>query len=166
MLASTWKCPVRQTKDQLLPLHNPKPHFPIGFGLSYTTFEHELEAISTTVLTKDMTLTIKVRVEDTGNCTVPGRETILVFYAQRSPTRLARPVKQICSFGKSALLRTNEAQVVEINVDFRVFGVFDPERAQWVVDSGSRFDILVGTTAEDAKMAWEVTAPVEITRVL
>lgn len=143
-----------------------KPHFPIGFGLSYTTFEHALEAISTTVLAKDMNLTIKVRVENTGDCTVPGRETILVFYAPKSPTRLARPVKQICGFGKSTLLGSNEAQVVEINVDFRVFGVFDPERVQWIVDSGSRFDILVGTTAEDAKVGWVVVAPVEITWVV
>ncbi|KAK6194097.1 hypothetical protein LQW54_011782 [Pestalotiopsis sp. IQ-011] len=143
-----------------------KPHFPIGYGLSYTTFEHAPEAISTIVLTEDTTLTVKVRVENTGGCKVPGRETIIVFYTQSFPTRLTCPVKQICGFGKSAILGSNEAHIVEVQVDFRAFGMFDPEQAQWVVDSGSRFDILVGTTAQDAKAAWEVVAPVDISWVI
>jgi beta-glucosidase len=143
-----------------------EPHFPIGFGLSYTTFEYTPEAISSLALTQDTTFTIKVRVKNAGSYSVPGRETIIVFYTQKNHSRLARPVKQICGFAKSAPLGPSDAQVVEIEVDFRAFGMFDPERAQWVVDSGSRFDILVGTNAQDAKAVWEVVAPVEMTWIM
>ncbi|KAI3401801.1 hypothetical protein diail_8179 [Diaporthe ilicicola] len=140
-----------------------KPHFPIGFGLSYNTFKHTPEGTSTLTLTEDTTLTIKVMVENTGGHEVPSRETVLVFQTQQSPTRLARPLKQICGFGKTALLKPGESESMEITVDFRTFGIYDPERGQWVIDGWSRFDILVGTNALDAEKAWEVMAPAEIT---
>lgn len=128
-----------------------KPHFPVGFGLSYSTFEHTPLTISALTLTEDDTLTIKVRVENTGRCEVPGRETVIVFCSQQYPTRPTHPPNQICGFGKSAPLKSHEAQSMVIKFDFRTFGMFDPKRGQWIIDGESRFDILGGTNAQDAR---------------
>lgn len=75
-----------------------KPYFPLGFGLSYNSFEVYPGSISSDLLLEGSTLTLTARVKNTGGSDLPGRQTVIAWFSQRSPTRLKRPVKQMCGF--------------------------------------------------------------------
>ncbi|GME43042.1 Beta-glucosidase [Neofusicoccum parvum] len=140
-----------------------KPHFPIGFGLSYSTFRLKPETISSTTLLQDTVLKLGVQVENTGGSPMPGRETVIIWFSEQSPRRLVRPVKQICGFAKSSPLKPGETELVEVEVEVHALGMFDPKRGNWIIDAGTKLEILVGTNAEDAVAAWQVEVSEEIT---
>ncbi|OMP86110.1 Beta-glucosidase B [Diplodia seriata] len=140
-----------------------KPHFHLGFGLSYNTFKLQPETVSSNVLSHGTVLKMRVRVTNTGGSMVPGRETVIIWFSQPSPQRLTRPVKQICGFAKSSLLSPGESEAVEVEVDAHAFGVFDAKRSTWILDAGTKLEILVGANAHDVVAAWQVDVPEEIT---
>ncbi|GJC90825.1 thermostable beta-glucosidase B [Colletotrichum liriopes] len=72
------------------------------------------------------------------------------------------PVTQICGFAKSSPLSTGEEQVLEVIIDAYSLGMYDTKKQSWVVDAGSKFDILLGTDAESVTFAWHITVPKEI----
>lgn len=141
------------------------PLFPIGHGLSYTSFAVTPMSINTTTLRKDTRLTLTVRVDNLGGFDVAGRQTVIAWLAPRGPTRLRRPKKQICGFAKSAPLLTGERSIFNLEIDAYAFGVFDTTKGLWVVDAKTQVDILVGTTAMDALPVWVVDVPEEISWV-
>ncbi|KAK7409523.1 hypothetical protein QQX98_008307 [Neonectria punicea] len=140
-----------------------KPHFPLGFGLSYNKFEVASGSITSSTISEGTTLIASVSVKNTGGSDIPGRETVLAFHSQSSPKRLARPNAQVCGFSKSPLLAPGEQAIVEIRIEAKSFGVFDPSKGLWIMDANTKFDILLGTNAENAVPAWQVEAPEEIT---
>lgn len=145
-------------------LLNIQPQFPIGFGLSYTTFVVSTAGpASATTILEGTILSLPVRVRNTGCSNLPGRETVIAWCSQRSPTRLVRPKKQICGFAKSPALSPGEECTVNIQVDTYALGFFDPKSRSWVIDTNTEFDILLGTTALNAAPSWRVIAPEEIT---
>ncbi|RTE72064.1 hypothetical protein BHE90_013546 [Fusarium euwallaceae] len=139
-----------------------KPQFPIGFGLSYNTFKIKPKTISTTTISRDTVIKLEIEVENTGGSQLPGRETVIAWSSQRSPSRLSRPVKQICGFAKSRALRPGETQLVEIDIQVEAFGMFDPSRGSWIIDAGTTLDVLVGTNAENVEVMGQVEAQEEI----
>ncbi|EEU48977.1 uncharacterized protein NECHADRAFT_105864 [Fusarium vanettenii 77-13-4] len=139
-----------------------KPHFPIGFGLSYNTFRIKPKAISTTKISRDTVIKLEVEVENLGGSPLPGRETVIAWFSQRSPRRLARPVKQICGFAKSKALRPGETQLLEIDIQVEALGMFDPQRASWIIDAGTQLEVLVGTNAEETEVMGQVEVQEEI----
>lgn len=140
------------------------PLFPIGFGLSYSTFEISPDTISSHVISEKEPLRFSVRVHNTGGTGIPpGRQTVLVWMSPgNGAKRLERPLKQICAFAKSKPLTQGQEDLVELEADFRSFGMFDPLEGSWVIDADSEFDILVGSSAADARLAWRVAAPDKI----
>ncbi|KAH6989644.1 periplasmic beta-glucosidase precursor [Ilyonectria sp. MPI-CAGE-AT-0026] len=140
-----------------------KPYFPLGFGLSYNSFEVYPGSISSDLLLEGSTLTLTARVKNTGGSDLPGRQTVIAWFSQRSPTRLKRPVKQMCGFAKSPESLQGQEVEVQIQVPANAFGMFDPKRKGWIIDAQTDFDILLGTTTANAKAAWSVYVPKDIT---
>ncbi|KAJ6054466.1 periplasmic beta-glucosidase precursor [Penicillium canescens] len=142
-----------------------KPLFPIGYGLSYNTFEVSSGSIITHALVADSSTpwVVTARVRNTGGSDLPGRQTVIAWFSQCAPRRLQRPKKQICGFAKSRPLLPGESEEVAIRIDYRAFGAFDIRRRCWVIDVNAEFEILLGTTAADAATAWKVKAPKEVT---
>ncbi|KAK7413388.1 hypothetical protein QQX98_007765 [Neonectria punicea] len=139
------------------------PHFPLGYGLSYNTFSISPVSISSQELKDNGPLTMEVMVTNTGSTVeLPGRQTVIAWLSQRSPHRIRRPQKQICGFAKSEPVSKGEKHVVKIESDGYAFGVFDVKSGRWAVDAGTEFDILIGSSADDAVVAWKITVPVEI----
>ncbi|RYP48303.1 hypothetical protein DL768_005788 [Monosporascus sp. mg162] len=141
------------------------PHFPLGFGLSYNTFSICPVSISSVHLKPSIPLIMEVLITNTGSGSaveLPGRQTVISWLSQRSPHRIRRPHKQICGFAKSKPLSKSEQHVVKIKTDAYAFGVFDITRGHWVIDAGTEFDILIGSSADDAEVAWHITVPDEI----
>ncbi|PWY78024.1 periplasmic beta-glucosidase precursor [Aspergillus sclerotioniger CBS 115572] len=140
-----------------------KPLFPLGFGLSYNTFEVVPGSISTHIVTESgSNLTLTVHVTNTGGGDVAGRETVIAWFSQAGSSRLRRPKKQICAFAKSRPLLPGETQEVELKVDHQAFGMFDPSRKLWVIDANTELEIMLGTTASNAVPAWRVMVDREI----
>jgi beta-glucosidase len=144
-----------------------QPLFPLGFGLSFNTFDVLPGSISTVVLVESPSspLTVTANVTNTGGSTIPGRETVIAWFSQTSPTRLKRPKKQICGFAKSRALSPGESEQVEIGLDFHAFGMYEARRKCWIIDNDAEFEIFLGTNAANAVSAWKVRAPGEITWV-
>ncbi|KAF5003671.1 hypothetical protein FDECE_9781, partial [Fusarium decemcellulare] len=138
------------------------PLFPLGFGLSYNTFEVSAGPISSTIILQGSIVTLSAYVRNTGGSEVPGRQTVIAWSSLRSPARLSRPKKQVCAFGKSEALKPGQQSCVSLELDAYALGVYDPKRRSWIIDANSHFDILLGTTATDAMPAWELTVPEEI----
>lgn len=141
------------------------PMFPLGFGLSYSTFELKAGQISSPILLKNSVLTLSVHVRNTGGSDVAGRETVIAWSSQRAPRRLRRPKKQVCAFGKSPTLASGDQATVNLQLDAYSLGVYDLKKRIRIIDANSEFDILIGTTALNASPAWAVKVPKEITWV-
>ncbi|KAJ4182727.1 hypothetical protein NW755_010224 [Fusarium falciforme] len=146
-------------------LTDTQPKFPLGFGLSYNTFEIKPGEISSPVLSRDSVLTLSIHVRNTGGSHLPGRETVIAWGASRAMGRLRRPKKQVCAFGKSPALVPGEQAIVTLQLDAYSLGVYDPKKRTWIIDANTEFDILIGTTALNASPAWVVKVPEEITWV-
>lgn len=143
------------------------PQFPIGYGLSYNTFSISPVSISSAQLKTGVPLTMQVLIANTGSgktVELPGRQTVIAWLSQRSPHGIRRPHKQICGFAKSRPLSGSEQQTVKIETDAYVyaFGVFNVRRGRWIIDAGTEFDILIGSSGDDAKVAWHITVPDKI----
>ncbi|OAB36031.1 glycoside hydrolase family 3 N-terminal domain-containing protein [Paenibacillus glacialis] len=93
--------------SQYLDIPN-EPLLPFGYGLSYTTFEYSEATISSTTMTLEQPLTIKVRVTNTGECT---GEELVQLYIRDLVGEVVRPVKELKSFRK-IILEPKESQEV------------------------------------------------------
>lgn len=102
--------------------------YPFGYGLSYTQFE-----IRTGNLTFDDQLKLDVTVTNTGTCA--GKE-VVQLYIRKPETLQQTPERELCWFGKTALLQPGESQTLHVAVDPRDMTVFDPARAAYVMPRG------------------------------
>lgn len=120
-----------------------EPMFPFGYGLSYTTFEYSQLRIDKKELTDEDTLTVRMRVRNTGNRL--GKETVQL-YVKDKQCRLIRPEKELKGFAKVEL-QPGEEQEVSFTLDKRAFAYYDPELGDWHAESGD-FDILIGGSSK------------------
>ncbi|MFC5531275.1 beta-glucosidase BglX [Cohnella yongneupensis] len=89
------------------------PLLPFGFGLGYATFEYEGAALSSDTMTPDQSLSVSVRVTNTG--AVAGEETVQLYVRDMSG-EVVRPVKELKAFRKVALQPGESEEVVfELN---------------------------------------------------
>lgn len=123
-----------------------RPLFAFGHGLSYTTFEYGEPELDNTEMLPDGTVTVSVKVTNTGDRT--GRETVQMYVGDRKSS-LPRPVKELKGFEK-VTLAPGESTTVSFTVDRDDLGFFDPDRHEWVAEPG-KFDIYVATAADDVK---------------
>lgn len=123
-----------------------RPLFAFGHGLSYTTFEYGEPELDNTEMLPDGTVTVSVKVTNTGDRT--GRETVQMYVGDRKSS-LPRPVKELKGFEKVTLV-PGESTTVSFTVDRDDLGFFDPDRHEWVAEPG-KFDIYVAAAADDVK---------------
>ena len=139
------------------------PKYPFGFGLSYNRFDLFGAHIDATQLLPSMrSFTASTRVRNLGGSPLSGRQTVIVWCSLISRARLMRPKKQVCGFAKTPSLKPGQQCEVAINIEPYALGVFDPARHRWVIDAGSRFDILIGTDALHTSVAGSIEVSHEI----
>ncbi|WP_418968757.1 glycoside hydrolase family 3 C-terminal domain-containing protein [Alloscardovia omnicolens] len=89
--------------------------YPFGYGLSYTSFNQELESVTYDSHSNDKTVTVQVKVTNTG--TVAGKE-VVQLYATSPYTDYDREhgvekaATQLVDFSKTGLLQPGESEIV------------------------------------------------------
>ncbi|MEK7412992.1 MAG: glycoside hydrolase family 3 C-terminal domain-containing protein [Planctomycetota bacterium] len=117
-----------------------KPHFPFGFGLSYTTFAFSPPVPS---LAADGAGTVRVKVRNTGSRV--GKAVVQLYVRPIKPP-VARPPKELKAFAKVELAVGSEAEVT-LALTPRDFAYFDASAGTWIVAPGA-YEILTGQHSE------------------
>ena len=123
-----------------------KPLFSFGHGLSYTSFQYGKVSIDKKKMTADETITVKVRVKNTGSR--EGKE-IVQLYIKDKKSSLPRPEKELKGFEKVSLLAGEEKEIT-FKVDKQALSFYDDRKGAWVAEAGE-FEVLIGASASDIK---------------
>jgi beta-glucosidase len=121
-----------------------KPLFPLGHGLSYTTFAYSDLRLSSKEMLDTDTLDVQVTVQNIG--THAGKE-IVQLYVRDVDSSVIRPEKELKQFAKVEL-QPGEKTTVTLTLDKRSFAYYNVQLKDWHVESGD-FAILIGRSSED-----------------
>jgi len=122
--------------------HRISPHFPFGFGLSYTTFALRGLSLDKSQATPEDVVTLSVELTNTGP--FAGAEVLQVYFHD-PVSALDRPVQALCGFHK-ILLPPDETQLVHIPLPLKELRYYNPATHQWVLDPGA-LELRVGTSS-------------------
>lgn len=123
-----------------------KPLFAFGHGLTYTTFEYGKPVIDQKTMTADGTVTVRVKVRNTGSR--EGQE-VVQLYVSDLKSSLPRPVKELKGFRK-VRLAPGEEQEVAFTIGRDALSFFDAEKHEWVAEPG-KFEAVIAASAADIK---------------
>ncbi len=123
-----------------------KPLFGFGHGLSYTTFEYGKATADKKEMDAEDTISFSVNVKNTGDR--EGMETVQLYISDLKSS-LPRPVKELKGYKKISL-QPGEEQTVTLSVDKSALSFFDPDKHDWVAESGD-FEAWIGTSSTDIK---------------
>ncbi len=124
-------------------IHDIRPVFRFGHGLSYTTFEYGEPTASATEITDNDELTISVDVTNTGSRA--GAEIVQLYVGQDAPKGVTRPVKELKGFEK-VHLEPGETKTVSFKLCRRAWAYWSTQMHDWVVESGS-YTVSVGKSS-------------------
>ena len=131
----------------LMDKKNIEPHYPFGFGLSYTTFE----VSDCTAEKSGDKITVAANVKNIGK--VSGDEVVQVYVSSNNKDE-DRPVKLLKGF-KRVSVEAGETVRAEIEVSVDDIKFFDPESSEWKVDES--YTVLLGTDSRNAKPIGEIS---------
>jgi len=105
--------------------------YPFGFGLSYTTFEYSSPVVK---VQKDGSIKASVTVKNIGS--VAGKEAVQV-YVSAPDGSLEKPVMELKSFAKTALLAPGQSQSLSFEISNYDLASFNEVASQWETAAGS-----------------------------
>ncbi|HEX8631541.1 MAG TPA: glycoside hydrolase family 3 C-terminal domain-containing protein [Catenuloplanes sp.] len=122
------------------------PLYPIGHGLSYSTFRYANLRVNSPVVTPAGTVRVSVDVTNTGSRA--GDEVVQLYTHQRQ-SRVKQPVKQLRGFQK-VQLAAGQTKRVTITLPARDLQFWDVTRNRWTVELATH-DVLVGSSSGDIR---------------
>ncbi|HQE31888.1 MAG TPA: glycoside hydrolase family 3 N-terminal domain-containing protein [Propionibacteriaceae bacterium] len=130
---------------------DPRPLYPFGHGLSYTSFEVSGLEVSATEVPVDGSVAISATVANTGDRA--GAE-VVQLYVHDAYASIVRPVKQLVGYAKVHLEPGEQRRVTfDLHADRVSFTGIDYQR---IVEPGV-IEVSVGTSSEDRPLTAEVT---------
>lgn len=100
------------------------PLYPFGYGLSYTSFEYSDFRLSADTMSADDTVTVSVKVTNTGN--YDGKETVQL-YIHDVYSSMTRPLKELKAFKKVFIPAGETVEVsFDVTVDMLSWYYIDP----------------------------------------
>lgn len=120
-----------------------KPRYPLGWGLSYTTFVYEAPSLRTEESGPLPLLVLRVAVSNTG--AYPGIETVQVYGACDTCKRTRLPIV-LLGFARAHLFK-GARDAVEVRFSARELAIYDERRAMWLLEAGS-YSIFAGPCAD------------------
>lgn len=130
----------------------PKPLFPFGYGLSYTSFAYKNLVLSPTKAEGDQQVTVSFDVTNTGN---RAGADVAEVYVRDNHSRAIRPLKELKGFAKP-YLQPGETKQVTVSLDRRAFSYYDSRSHRWMVDPGD-FEIDVARSSAQIELKGKIT---------
>ena len=125
--------------------------YPFGYGLSYTTFRYGDLRVGPPAVGAGGTIAASVRVTNTG--ARAGTEVVQLYTHQRT-SRDPQPIEKLQSF-RRVRLAAGASTVVRFRLPAAALAHWDVTRSRWVVER-SRYDVLVGSSADDIRQSGSV----------
>jgi beta-glucosidase len=123
--------------------------YPFGYGLSYTTFDQNLDSVNV----KDKQVTAKVTVENKGS--VAGK-SVVELYAQSPYTaydkenNVEKSAIQLAGFGKTGTIAPGGKETIEVTFKLENIASYDYTKAKtYIMDAGNYY-FAIGDSAHDA----------------
>jgi beta-glucosidase len=126
-------------------LADDRPLFPLGAGLSYTTFDYGELEVHPKRASQGQTLSIALEIENSGDRR--GAE-LVQLYVHDPVASTTRPLQQLAGFER-VYLEPGGRRRVEFELDPSQLALYDPEM-RLVVEPGV-FEARVGSSAEDIR---------------
>jgi beta-glucosidase len=124
-----------------------EPLYPFGYGLSYGKFAYSNLKLSPSKLAKNGTLTVSVRVKNTGS---RAGDEVVQLYVQHPKSAVERPLKELKGFRRVAL-KPGESKTVQIPLKAESLAWWDEKTNGWEVETGP-LSILVGASSADIRL--------------
>lgn len=124
------------------------PEFPVGFGLSYTSFELGELGASQTVAGPSDEVTFSVEVTNTGDRA--GAE-VVQLYVSYPGSAVERTERELKGFTK-VILEPGETQTAEITLSTQDLAYYDVDASDWVVEALD-YEVHVGTSSRDLPLS-------------
>ena len=121
------------------------PRYPFGFGLSYTTFDCEVQTVTDTAVT--------VTVKNAGSYS--GKE-VLQLYITKPDSSIDHEKKSLAAFAKTKLLQPGERQTITLCFDLKDIAAFDEARSAIILEQGGYGLILNGTSCGTVNVDEEI----------
>ena len=130
---------------------SPKPLYPFGHGLSYTTFSYENLRIDQTTIPQDGSVQIEMDLRNSGAC---AGDEVVQLYVHYIPEQsiITRPVKELKGFTR-VHLQVGAAAHVTFTLHAQQLAFYQ-EDLQYVINPG-RVEIMIGSSAEDLRLTGE-----------
>ena len=125
----------------------PKPLFPFGYGLSYTTFAYQNLKVSPETGNLNQSVTVSFDLENTGHY---ASAEVAEVYVRNGHSLAPRPIKELKGFARIEL-KPGESRQVSVALDRRAFSYYDLRKKDWSADPGS-FGILVGSSSDKIEL--------------
>lgn len=135
------------------------PLYAFGHGLSYTRFSYSDLRLSETEVSPTGSVTVSVRVTNTGD---RAGEEVVQLYVSDPIASVTRPVKQLKGFARAAL-QPGETKTVRFDLDVRHLAFYNADM-QFVVEPGE-IGVLIGASSEDIRAQASFTIVGEVTPV-
>ena len=120
--------------------------YSFGYGLSYTTFAFSKPEISSKTMTEDGSITVSVKVKNTGNRA--GKE-VVQLYIKDKKSSLPRPEKELKGFKKISLEPGQETEV-NFTITPQELSFYDDKKGKWIAEPGE-FEAIIGNSSTDIK---------------
>lgn len=132
-----------------------KVQYPFGYGLSYTTFKTEFGTFEE----HNHHITVSAKVINAGK-EYAGHET-LQLYVQAPQGKLGKPLRSLCGFQKTDLLKPGKSQDICIKADWASLASYDDggvtgNPSSYVLEPGT-YIFYLGTDVRNAKECARVT---------
>jgi len=127
-----------------------EPMFPFGYGLSYTTFKYGKVRATAKTLAPDGTLTVSVKVTNTGKRA--GKEIVQLYVRDLAKApKVEREVRALKNFAKVEL-QPGESKLVSLTVKPADLTYFDVKAQAFRADAG-QYAAEIGASSRDIKGA-------------
>lgn len=121
-----------------------KPLYPLGYGLSYTTFSYDNLKTSTSNLNSKGEILVCVDVKNTGK--VQGDE-VVQLYVRHIGSKVQRPVKELKGFQRITL-NPNESKTLTIPLKAADLAYWDVKSGKFIVEKDN-IQIQLGSSSSD-----------------
>ena len=122
-----------------------------GYGLSYTTFQYMDAVVSKEVVKATDTITIDVKVKNTGS--IDGKE-VVQLYVRDIVSSVVTPVKQLKAF-KKEFIKAGDAKTVRLSLPINDLFLYNKDMKR-IVESG-QYELQIGTASDDIKIRKTIT---------